>query len=86
MAIAKEFDMKFWLDSPEKLGRWLQNMKQTLEKDYEIGYGQSRLRESRGRWWSFSVLPDAKSDDRNEESDDRNGESDDRNGESDDRN
>ena len=49
--IAQEFDRKFPFDTPEKMGLWLKNMRQSLSEDYDIDKG----RRKRGHYWTFRV-------------------------------
>ena len=49
--VAREFDMKLRLPSPEALGRRLKNMSQALSEDFDISRGHS----SRGNTWTFEI-------------------------------
>jgi hypothetical protein len=62
-SIAKEFERKFQFDTPDKLGRWLVNLRQSLSKEYEIDRGASaRIDGKKGSWWRFIVRPDLDND------------------------
>ena len=49
--LAKEYDMRFSINTPNALGNRLENLKQALSQDYEITRGIHK----RGRSWSFKV-------------------------------
>ena len=51
-AIAREFDMKLYVRSPEALGRQLKNMNQVLSESLDISRGHSK----RGNTWTFRML------------------------------
>lgn len=53
-AIAREFDMRLHIRSPEFLGRQLRNMSQALSEDFKIERGHNK----RGNTWKFEMLGD----------------------------
>ena len=50
-AIAKEFDMRLHVRSPEALGRQLRNMSQALSAEFDINRGHTK----KGKTWTFLI-------------------------------
>ena len=58
-AIAKEYEMRLHIKSPEALGRQLRNMEHVLSEAFVVERSHSKT----GNTWTFDVLPTAADDD-----------------------